>query len=63
MLNYFYWADFTDTSIDDGWEIMSNRIKHVTDILCPIKTFQFTHEKPSWLTNDIMLLIKERDQA
>ena len=63
MLNEQDWNDFADKSIDAGWNIMFNRIKNTIDVLCPMKDFQFSNDKPDWLTNDIILLMKERDRC
>ena len=49
--------------VDTGWDTMTNRITSVIDLLCPIKTFKFSNDEPKWLTNDIILLIKNRDRC
>ena len=61
MLIDFDWNDFAANNINDCWNIMYTRIKYVIDILCPVKHFKFSREKPNWLSNDIILLLKERD--
>ena len=62
-LNDFDWIDIADMTVDDGWNAMYTRIKNVVDSLCPIKKYKFSKEKPNWLTNDIVLLMKERDRC
>ena len=62
-MNEYDWNVIVNMNIDDGWEFMFNSIKKTVDLLCPIKKFKFSKEKPRWLTNDIILLMKERDRC
>ena len=55
--------DIAVSSVDDCWDVMFDRIKNVIDVLCPIKDFQFSNDKPDWLTNDIILLMKQCDRS
>ena len=63
MLDEHDWNDIVNMNVDVGWEIMIDRIKNVIDLLCPVKTFKFSDNKPKWLTNDIILLMRERDRC
>ena len=40
---------------------MFNRIMAAANTLCPIKNFKFSKEKPIWLNNDLIAIMKERD--
>ena len=63
MLDEHDWNDIVNMNVDVGWEIMIDRIKNVIDLLCPVKTFKFSDNKPKRLTNDIILLMRERDRC
>ena len=62
LLNEYNWNELANLDVDNSWNLMYTRIKTVIS-LCPIKLFKFSKEKPTWLTNDFMLLMKERDQC
>ena len=36
---------------------------HVVDSLCPVEKKSFSNDKPIWLTNNLMLLMKECDRC
>ena len=38
-------------------------MKSVLDTLCPEKTFKFAKNRPVWITNDFINLMKERDRC
>ena len=38
-------------------------MKSVLDTLCPEKTFKFAKNRPVWITNDLINLMKERDRC
>ena len=63
LLNDYDWEEIAGLNVDDGWNVMYTRIMNVVDTLCPIKTFKFSRDKPNWLKNDIILLMKERDRC
>ena len=42
---------------------MFDRIMTVTECLCPIRDFKFSNEKPIWLTNELIAIMKERDRC
>ena len=59
LLDEYDWVDFVNLNIDDCWNVM---YIHAVDTLCPVKTFKFSKKnKPTWLTNDLIFLMKERD--
>ena len=49
--------------MDWCWDILLNRVSIAIDRMCPLKTFKFAREKPLWLTNEIIELMKDRDYA
>ena len=55
--------DFATNNIDSCWNIMIHRIYHVVDKLCPLKDFKFAKEKPKWISDDLIELMKNRDKA
>ena len=63
VLSITLMRDIAVSSVDDCWDVMFDRIKNVIDVLCPIKDFQFSNDKPDWLTNDIILLMKQCDRS
>ena len=42
---------------------MYDRIMATADRFCPTKEFKFSNEKPVWLTNELIALLKERDRC
>ena len=40
---------------------MYARIEDVINDLCPVKMYQFAKDRPYWLTDDLNILMKERD--
>ena len=63
LLREYDWTGFADMGIDEEWNVMFDRIKDTIDVLCPMKDFHFSNDKPDWLTNDIIILMKERDRC
>ena len=49
--------------IDDYWDYLYNNIKSILDKLCPEKTFKFAKNRPAWISNDLINLMKERDRS
>ena len=45
--------------IDTCWDIMFDRIMSAADHSCPIKEFKFSSEKPIWLTNELIFVVKD----
>ena len=46
LLNEYNWNELANLDVDNSWNLMYTRIKTVIDILCPIKLFKFSKEKP-----------------
>ena len=64
LLHEYDWNDLNDMDIDSCWNIMYKRILHVVDSLCPVeKKKSVSNDKPIWLTNNLMLLMKEWDRC
>ena len=63
LLEEYNWNNIANMDVDAGWDTMICRIKNVIDLLCPMKTFKFSKDKPKWLSNDIIILMKERDRC
>ena len=42
---------------------MLDNIINILETVCPEKTFKFAKNRPSWLTNDLINLTKERDRS
>ena len=55
------WINFGENSIDTCWNIMYSRIVDVVNKLCPLKEFKFAKEKPKWMSDDLIELMKNRD--
>ena len=62
-LSSFEWHNFANNDIDTCWNIMSERMNCVVNELCPIKNFKFARERPKWMTDDLIELMKNRDIA
>ena len=58
------WKNF-ENSIDPAilWECFSTNIVKVLDIICPIKTLQVVDVRPEWLTNELLIQMRQRDKA
>ena len=59
--NNYTWEDFMNYDIDTCWEILFDRILTGANNLCPIKDFKFSKERPIWMSNDLIAIMKERD--
>ena len=57
------WNDFANNDIDTCWDIMYTNIMAATNTLCPLKEFKFSKDKPIWLTHDLIVLMKNRDNC
>ena len=58
------WTLF-ETSIDptELWNCFSKNVSEALDTLCPIKSLKVVDHKPEWLTNDLLIKMRERDKA
>ena len=59
--NNYTWEDFMNNDVDTCWEIMFERILAAANNLCPIKDFKFSKDRPIWMSNDLISIMKERD--
>ena len=62
-LMLFDWSNFADNDIGTCWNIMSSRINTVVNKSCPVNNFKFAKEKPTWISDDLIELMKNRDAA
>ena len=56
------WTTFPQLDVDTCWDYMFDNIMRILNELCPEKTFKFAKDKPSWLSDDLVNLMKERDR-
>ena len=57
------WSNFAENYTDKCWNIMSDGINTVIDKLCPLKDFKFAKDKSKWLSDVLIELMKNRDNA
>ena len=57
------WSTFAQNNVDTCWNFLYNNMKYILDILCPEKSFKFAKNRPVWITNDLINLMKERDRC
>ena len=62
MLRNVDWATFANFDIDSCWNYLLENIMDILDNVCPEKKIKFAKNRPSWLTNDLINLMKERDR-
>ena len=56
------WPPFYDAHTPSGaWKEMLNIITEEADRQCPIKHYKIRNSKPSWLTNELIEQMKDRD--
>ena len=48
---------------DDVWDSFFKKVEKILDNYCPLKKFKFRHDKPEWMTNELVEFIKDRDAA
>ena len=63
MLNNIDWTTYPNLDVDSCWDFMMSKILHILDAVCPEKHFKFAKNRPNWLTNDLINLMKERDRS
>ena len=63
LLDRYNWTNFANNDIDTCWNIMFAIFSEILDELCPIKHFKFAKDRPPWLTDDLVNLMKERDRC
>ena len=49
------------TAVATAWNSIYNEIKKELDCMCPIKRFTVKSQRPDWVTNDLLELMKDRD--
>ena len=62
MLRNVDWTNFANLDVDSCWKFMLENIMDILEKLCPEKNFKFARNRPNWLTNDLINLMKERDR-
>ena len=62
-LNEFDWDEYSTQSIDVCWNVLIDRITNVIDELCPMKEFKFANTRPPWMIDDLIELMKNRDNS
>ena len=62
MLNNVDWTTYPNLDVDSCWDFLMSKILHILDTVCPDFFFKFAKNRPNWLTNDLINLIKERDR-
>ena len=60
-LDWGMFENNTDPSL--LWDYFISNIVRVLDLMCPIKTLQVVDKKPEWLTNDLLIQMRQRDKA
>ena len=45
------------------WDIFIDNIMKVLDQICPVRKVTVVTDKPDWLTNELLVLIRQRDKA
>ena len=63
LLDKYTWTNFAYNDIDTCWNVMFNIFSEILDKFCPINHFKFAKERPPWLTDDLVNLMKERDRC
>ena len=61
ILLEYDWTNYGENCIDNCWKIMYSRIDDVENKLCSMKDFKFAKEKPKWMSDDLIELMKNRD--
>ena len=58
------WDIFDDSNdVEYCWELFSNNIKKVLDVLCPIREFRVKYKDEPWLTPELTAQIIEKNNA
>ena len=63
ILDTVDWSKFAQNNVDVCWNFLYNNMKTVLDSLCPEKKIKFAKNRPVWITNDLINLMKERDRC
>ena len=54
---------YENRSLDETWDGFYKKVENILDDYCPIKKFRFRHDKPEWMSNELIEFIKDRDTA
>ena len=59
------WDNFDNINGDPdmSWDIFQKNITKVLDEMCPIKNLTVPIQKPKWLNNEILVLMRKRDKT
>ena len=56
------WELFDNSnSPSEIWDHFEKNVVTVLDRMCPVRTLTVPESKPDWLTNDILQLMRKRD--
>ena len=61
MLEDIDWTLFVHMDVDTCWDLLYQNMTNILGKLCPEKRFKFAKNRPTWITNDLINLMKERD--
>ena len=58
------WGElYTSSNANDNWEIITNRISVEINRTCPLRDFKVKSKRDTWINNEILEKIKDKDQA
>ena len=64
LLDHVDWAAFErSNNPEELWKIFHDNIVQVLDQICPIRRLTVVEDKPDWLTNELLLAMRQRDKA
>ena len=64
ILSQKEWSVFDRSNdVNEMWQIFEKHISDSLNVMCPIKTVKVSDSKPVWLSNEIIQLMRRRDQA
>ena len=56
------WENFNASSnVTDKWDLFENIIRGTIDNMCPLKDFRIKQKKEPWISNELIELIKDKD--
>ena len=61
--NNFTWENYANNDLDTFWDTLYNRIMLAADKFCPVQDFKFSSDKPIWLKNDVIAIMKAQDDC
>ena len=64
QLSHLGWESFDESNDPEKlWNIFLGNITKVLDDLCPFRRLTVVDNKPDWLNNDLLVLMRQRDRA